>query len=140
MMWCRIVNAKDLSTGVNSLSSWSMFSRVLICKPMCDVTCTLFILTCYSSGDAAIKRTATRILSVWEERNVFSSELRQTLHNLLGTVVLHVTTHDTVTWSDVYITEPPVDTNSDVVVSKKSKLDISPPGTPPKRPPPEVRS
>ena len=45
-----------------------------------------------SSGDAAIKRTATRILSVWEERNVFSADLRQTLHNLLGEcVACHVT-------------------------------------------------
>ena len=105
---------------------------------MCNVTCTLFILTCYSSGDAAIKRTATRILSVWEERNVFSTELRQTLHNLLGTVVLHIITLSL--GGDVYITEPSVDANSDKVVSKKSKLDISPPGTPPKQPPPEVRS
>ena len=37
------------------------------------------------------------------------------------------------------ITEPPVDVNSDEIVSKKSKLDLSPPATPPKRPPPEVR-
>ena len=38
------------------------------------------------------------------------------------------------------ITEPMVDANSDEIVSKKSKLDLSPPATPPKRPAPEVRS
>ena len=41
-------------------------------------------------------------------------------------------------WGDV--TEPPVDRNSDEIVTKRSKLDLSPPATPPKRPPPEVRS
>ena len=35
--------------------------------------------------------------------------------------------------------QPVVDANSDEIVSKKSKLDLSPPATPPKRPPPEVR-
>lgn len=48
------------------------------------------MVTCCTSGDAAIKRTATRILSVWEERNVFSAELRQTLRNLLGQFMSHV--------------------------------------------------
>lgn len=38
------------------------------------------------------------------------------------------------------ITEPSVDANSDEIVSKKSKIDLSPPATPPKRPAPEVRS
>lgn len=41
---------------------------------------------------------------------------------------------------DVNITEPSVDANSDGLVSKKRKLDLSPPATPPKRPAPEVRS
>ena len=36
------------------------------------------------------------------------------------------------------ITEPSVDANSDEIVSKKSKIDLSPPATPPKRPAPEV--
>lgn len=48
------------------------------------VSCVHHLLSRAPSGDAAIKRTATRILSVWEERNVFSAELRQMLHNLLG--------------------------------------------------------
>lgn len=38
------------------------------------------------------------------------------------------------------ITEPSIEANSDGIVSKKSKLDLSPPVTPPKRPAPEVRS
>ena len=53
-----------------------------------------------SSGDAALKRTATRILSVWEERNVFTTELRKTLHNLLGE---YDTCHVVVTGGNVNI-------------------------------------
>lgn len=47
--------------------------------------------------------------------------------------------HVVITGGNVNITEQPVDVNSDEIVSKKSKLDLSPPATPPKRPPPEVR-
>ena len=65
---------------------------------------------------------------------MFSAELRQTLHNLLGECYV------TVIGGDVNITEPSVDANSDEIVSKKSKIDLSPPATPPKRPAPEVRS
>ncbi|XP_065913511.1 regulation of nuclear pre-mRNA domain-containing protein 1B-like [Dysidea avara] len=73
-------------------------------------------------GDASIKRTVTRILSVWEERNVFSPELRQALRNLV---------------------EPPpqADTNplaDEASAAKRSKLDLSPPATPPVRPAPEA--
>jgi len=76
---------------------------------------------------------------VWEERNVFSSELRQALRDLVGERVCHhVYGVDDITHAEP---PPPVDANplaDEASAAKRSKLDLSPPATPPKRPAPEV--
>jgi len=48
--------------------------------------------------------------------------------------------HVAVIGGDCNITELSVDAKCDEIVTKKSKLDLSPSATPPKRPAPEVRS